>query len=139
MTCTQCTCAALMDNAVGWNCMTNNGTCQLISNYSSNTGYFIATINGSFSCQQLPPEPFLKISDTALTVSTEKLSALLPAVQQVAPHHARLRAAPHRAQLRVVLHRSQPRAAPHHAQPRVVPHHIQPRVVLHHFVQLQIH
>ncbi|CAF1482728.1 unnamed protein product [Adineta steineri] len=108
MTCTQCTCAALMDNAVGWNCMTNNGTCQLISNYSSNTGYFIATINGSFSCQQLPPEPFLRISDTTLTISTEKLSALLPVLQQAAPHQVQPRAAPHPAQ---------PQAAPHRAHP----------------------
>jgi hypothetical protein len=72
MTCTQCTCAALMDNAVGWNCMMNNGTCQLISSYSSSNGYFMATINGSFFFQQLPPEPFLQVSATTLTISTEK-------------------------------------------------------------------
>ncbi len=72
MTCTQCTCAALMDNAVGWNCMTNNGTCQLISNYSSTNGYLLATINGSFFFQQLPPESLQKVSDTTLAISTTK-------------------------------------------------------------------
>ncbi len=72
MTCTQCTCVALMANAVGWNCMTNNGTCQLISNYSSSNGHLVATINGSFFFQQLPPASLQKVSDTKLAISTMK-------------------------------------------------------------------
>jgi len=73
VTCTQCTCAALIASAVGWNCVTSNNTCQLITNYSLNDGYFIRATNGSFFFQQFPPHLLLAASDTtAQTTSMGK-------------------------------------------------------------------
>ena len=69
MTCIQCTCAALAANAVGWNCLTNNNTCQLISNYSSNNGYLLLTINGSFFFQLFLPQLLPTVSDTTPTTT----------------------------------------------------------------------
>ncbi|UJR20285.1 hypothetical protein I4U23_023416 [Adineta vaga] len=51
MTCTQCTCTALEADAVGWNCMMNNDTCQLISNYPSSDGHLELILTGLFFFQ----------------------------------------------------------------------------------------
>ncbi|UJR11754.1 hypothetical protein I4U23_015935 [Adineta vaga] len=54
LTCKECTCAALLLSAVGWNCMINNSTCQLIKNYSLNDIGLRGSIDETFFFQQLP-------------------------------------------------------------------------------------
>ena len=76
MTCTRCTCAALIAGVVGWNCVASNGTCQLISNYSSNDGYLVGTINGSFFFQKLPPELLRTASDTTISTKTAETTEI---------------------------------------------------------------
>ena len=73
LTCRQCTCAALISDGVGWNCVTSNNTCQVIKNYSSNNEFLVRTNNGNFFFQQLPPQLLLSVSDTIIT-STSKTS-----------------------------------------------------------------
>ncbi|UJR20284.1 hypothetical protein I4U23_023415 [Adineta vaga] len=51
MTCAQCGCTALIADAIGWNCMMNNDTCQLISKYPSSDGHLEVTHTGSFFFQ----------------------------------------------------------------------------------------
>ncbi|CAF3156694.1 unnamed protein product [Rotaria sp. Silwood2] len=70
MTCTQCTCAALIAGAVGWNCVTSNGTCQLITNYSLDNGHIVETTNGSFFFQQFPSHLLLTTSDTTAEITS---------------------------------------------------------------------
>ena len=74
-TCPQCTCAALVAGAVGWNCFANNVTCQLIGNYSLGDGHLVATTNGSFFFQKSPPEPLLTVSDTIISSTSAGTTA----------------------------------------------------------------
>ena len=67
LTCSQCTCAALISDGVGWNCMTSDKTCQVISNYSTNNGYLERTNNGNFFFRQFPPQLLLAVADTDMT------------------------------------------------------------------------
>ncbi|CAF3855670.1 unnamed protein product [Adineta steineri] len=54
ISCMQCTCTALINSAIAWNCITINNTCQLIKNYSL-TDIGIMTNNyGIFFFQQFP-------------------------------------------------------------------------------------
>jgi hypothetical protein len=69
MTCMQCTCAAFMYSAIGWNWNTNNNTCQLINNYTLNDIGLIKSVNSTFLFQQLPPEP-LSIAMNVMTTET---------------------------------------------------------------------
>lgn len=69
MTCNQCKCASLNAGAVGWSCITSNGSCQLISNYSSNDGHLVTTTNGSFFFQNLPPSFVLRVYDTIISTT----------------------------------------------------------------------
>lgn len=69
MTCMECTCAAFMYSALGWNWMENNNTCQLINNYTLNDIGLIKSVNSTFLFQQLPPQP-LSTSINAITTET---------------------------------------------------------------------
>ncbi|CAF3807769.1 unnamed protein product, partial [Adineta steineri] len=73
MTCTECTCAALTVGAVGWNCVTSNNTCQLISNYSVSDFHWEKITNGSFRFTTFPPEPSTTTS-TSISTSTTSSS-----------------------------------------------------------------
>ncbi|CAF4335385.1 unnamed protein product, partial [Adineta steineri] len=78
MTCTECTCAALTVGAVGWNCVTSNNTCQLISNYSASEFYWEKITNGSFRFTTFPPEPSTTTSmSTSTTSSSTTLSSTI--------------------------------------------------------------
>ena len=57
LTCAQCTCAALITDAVGWNCVKINHTCELIESYSSTDIGLTMSANATFFFQELPPEP----------------------------------------------------------------------------------
>ncbi|CAF4230772.1 unnamed protein product [Adineta steineri] len=72
MTCTECTCAALTVGAVGWNCVTSNNTCQLISNYSASDFHWAKITNGSFRFTTFPPEPS---TTTSMLTSTSTTSS----------------------------------------------------------------
>lgn len=64
MSCQECTCIALNNSAVGWNCMRNNRTCQLIKNYTSADVGFIPINNSTFSFQQIPSRLSTTINPT---------------------------------------------------------------------------
>ncbi|CAF1219414.1 unnamed protein product [Adineta steineri] len=72
MTCTECTCAALTVGAVGWNCVTSNNTCQLITNYSASDFHWAKITNGSFRFTTFPPEPS---TTTSMLTSTSTTSS----------------------------------------------------------------
>lgn len=67
LTCSQCTCAALISDGVGWNCVTSDNTCQVISNYSTNDGHLERTNNGNFFFRQFPPQLLLTVADREIT------------------------------------------------------------------------
>lgn len=69
MTCAQCTCAALTAFAVGWNCLTINKTCYLITNYSLTDIGLIPKVNTTFYFQQVPFE-ILSTTNQAMTTLT---------------------------------------------------------------------
>ena len=66
-TCSRCTCIALIANAAGWNCVTNNNTCQVFINYSSPNGYLERTNSGNFYFQQFPTQLLLTVTATTMT------------------------------------------------------------------------
>ncbi|CAF1165353.1 unnamed protein product [Adineta steineri] len=74
MTCTECTCAALTVGAVGWNCVTSNNTCQLISNYSASGFHWEKITNGSFRFTTFPPEPSTTTPSSTTSTSTTSSS-----------------------------------------------------------------
>jgi hypothetical protein len=74
MDCILCTCTALMNSAVAWNCMTINDTCQLIKNYSSTDDGLIATANATFFFQELPPE--LSSTTNIITMTTTAMTTI---------------------------------------------------------------
>ena len=73
ITCIQCKCVALEVSAVGWNCIADNNTCQLVQNYSgSDTGFMLR--NGtSYYFQQLPSESSTTSMSPATTTTTNNM------------------------------------------------------------------
>ncbi|UJR20287.1 hypothetical protein I4U23_023418 [Adineta vaga] len=76
MVCAQCTCTALEADTVEWNCMMNNGTCQLISNYPSSDGHLELTLTGSFFFHNSSTGLISSVT-TAISVMTSTIFALL--------------------------------------------------------------
>ncbi len=73
LTCEQCRCAALMASAVGWNCMRNNRTCQLIRNYSFADIGLRQSNDTTFFFQQFPPK---SSSSTTEKMTTETVTTM---------------------------------------------------------------
>ncbi|CAF3784852.1 unnamed protein product [Adineta steineri] len=74
MTCTECTCAALMNNAIAWNCIADNNTCQLISNNSLDISQFEWMTNASCFFQKLPPAFLLTTTSTSISTTLTSTS-----------------------------------------------------------------
>ena len=69
MSCQECTCIALNNSAVGWNCMRNNRTCQLIKNYTSTDTGLMPINNITFSFRQTPSKLLTTINATTIATT----------------------------------------------------------------------
>ncbi|CAF0954498.1 unnamed protein product [Adineta ricciae] len=83
--CAQCACAALLDAASGWNCITNNSTCQLIKNYSSTDDGLMILSNASFFYLQLPPQAAYTKNVTTVSTTSSSTSTTTTTVTMTFP------------------------------------------------------
>lgn len=67
LSCSDCTCVALVNISIAWNCLTMNNSCILIKNYSSNDSGLISMANSTFFFRQVPPIPLTKSSMLPVT------------------------------------------------------------------------
>ncbi|UJR17443.1 hypothetical protein I4U23_004338 [Adineta vaga] len=76
LNCEECTCVALSNSAVGWNCMTINDTCQLINNYSTTDHGLMILVNAKFFSLELSSQSSAITTTTTQTTTTPSCTVI---------------------------------------------------------------